>query len=198
LVVVAERRLVFGIGNPGFRYRKTRHNVGYMVVDALAREMGIKVKRRVCDAVVGEGKTTGGVCVILAKPLTYVNLCGEAYEGLAREYDLLLEDELVVCDDISLPLGRMRFRRKGGSGGHNGLGSIAGELGTGEFPRLRVGIGGVEGDQVDFVLSPFGRGEREAIGFAIERCAEAVTVWAEKGIEEAMNVYNKKEEETDN
>jgi len=194
--VVAWRKLVFGIGNPGFRYRKTRHNVGFMVIDAVAREMRIGVKRRVGDSVVGEGRMEGGGRLILAKPVTYVNLCGRAYEGLMREYDLLLEDELVVCDDISLPVGRIRLRRKGSSGGHKGLESIASELGTEEFPRLRVGIGGARGDQVDFVLSGFGRGERETITRAIERSAEAVKVWAEQGIDEAMNVYNKKEEET--
>jgi len=196
-VVVAGRKLVFGIGNPGFRYRKTRHNVGFMVVDVLARELGIKVKRRVCGCVVGERETEGGTHVILAKPLTYVNLCGGAYEGLMREYDLLLEDELVVCDDISLPLGRIRLRGKGSSGGHNGLDSIMEEVGTVEFPRLRVGIGGVVVGHVDFVLSPFGRGEREVMKRAIERAAEAVRVWVEEGIDEAMNVYNRKDEEAE-
>ena len=194
---MAGRKLVFGIGNPGFRYRKTRHNVGFMVVDVLAKELGIKVKRRVCDSVVGEGETEGGVRVILAKPLTYVNLCGVAYEGLMREYDVLLEDELVVCDDISLPLGRIRLRRKGGGGGHNGLDSVVEEVGTGAFPRLRVGIGGAIGGQVDFVLSRFGSGEREVIKRAIKRAAEAATVWSEEGIDKAMNLYNRKDEEAE-
>ena len=194
---MAGRKVVFGIGNPGFRYRKTRHNVGFMVVDVLAKELGVKVKRRVCGCVVGERETEGGVDVILAKPLTYVNLCGGAYEGLMREYDLLLEDELVVCDDISLPLGRIRLRGKGSSGGHNGLDSIMEEVGTVEFPRLRVGIGGVVGGHVDFVLSRFGRSEREVMKCAIERAAEAARVWAEEGIDEAMNVYNRKDEEAE-
>ena len=135
--------------------------------------------------------------VILAKPLTYVNLCGGAYDGLMREYDLLLEDELVVCDDISLPLGRIRLRGKGSSGGHNGLDSIMEEVGTVEFPRLRVGIGGVVGGHVDFVLSRFVRSEREVMKCAIERAAEAARVWAEEGIDEAMNVYNRKDEEAE-
>jgi len=195
--VVGGLKLVFGIGNPGFRYRKTRHNVGFMVVDELARRCGVRVKKRFCESVIGEGEADGGVGVVIAKPLTYVNRCGGEYAGLLREYDLMLEEGLVVCDDIALPLGRIRVRRGGSSGGHNGLESIIEEVGTREFPRLRVGIGEVVGDGVDFVLSRFNKGERGAIAGAIGRAAEAAVVWARYGIDEAMNCYNRSGQDTE-
>ncbi len=190
-------RMVFGIGNRGFRYRRTRHNVGFMVVDELARRYGVRVKRRFCESIIGEGEGEGGVGFILAKPLTYVNRCGGEYAGLLREYGLMSEDGLVVCDDIALPLGRLRLRRRGSSGGHKGLESIIEGLATMEFPRLRVGIGGVVGEGVDFVLSRFRRNERDAAAEAVGRAAEAAAVWARDGIDEAMNCYNRSDRDSE-
>ena len=179
-------KIVLGLGNPGRLYQKTRHNVGFMVVSRLARRMGLKFDKKFCSSRVAEGEG-----VVLAKPYTYVNLSGKAAKALLQRFSLAPQDMLVICDDVALPLGRIRIRRKGSDGGHNGLRSIIKELGTEEFPRLRVGIGreGIK-DLVGYVLGEFEREEMEILEKVLEVAVDAVECILKEGIEEAMNKYN--------
>ena len=179
-------KIVFGLGNPGRLYQKTRHNVGFMVVSRLARKMGLKFDKKFCSSRVAEGEG-----VVLAKPYTYVNLSGKAAKALLQRFSLSPEELLVVCDDVALPLGRIRIRRKGSDGGHNGLRSIIKELGTENFPRLRVGIGreGIK-DLVGYVLGEFEREEMEILEKVLDVAVDAVECIIKEGIEEAMNKYN--------
>jgi PTH1 family peptidyl-tRNA hydrolase len=184
-------KLVVGIGNPGRRYERTRHNLGFRVVDRLADEHGIAVSRRRFDALVGEGRIEARP-VLLVKPQTYVNLSGSAVAPLLRWYRCSAEDLLVVCDDLNLEAVKLRLRRHGSSGGHNGLASIIACLGTEEFPRLRLGIGrGAEGDAVGHVLGAFGQEEEELAAAAVAAGAQAVRLWLRLGIEAAMNEVNR-------
>jgi PTH1 family peptidyl-tRNA hydrolase len=182
-------RLIVGLGNPGRKYQGTRHNVGFMVIDALARRHGIHVRARRSKALVGEGAVAGEQ-VILAKPLTFMNLSGEAVGGLVRRYRLAASDLVVVCDDVNLPLGRLRVRAKGSAGGHKGLKSIIRALGTEEFARVRIGIGSPAGDMVDYVLSRFKRVEAPEARRMVTRGTDAVEAILTCGIEEAMNEFN--------
>ncbi len=181
---------MFGLGNPGRKYRGSRHNVGFEVIDRLAEELGVKVWRRRLRGRVGEATTEGGK-LLLVKPGTYVNESGLCVRATAGWNRLSPEQVFVVCDDIDLELGRLRVRRKGSSGGHNGLKSIAEALETTEFPRLRIGVGRpAHADAVDYVLGRFSIAEREVIARAVEDAAEAVACWAAEGIEDCMNRYN--------
>ncbi len=183
-------RIVVGIGNPGRRYRGTRHNLGFRVVDRLAEQHGIAVSRQRFDALVGDGRL-GEERVLLVKPQTYVNLSGSAVAPLLRWHRCPPDDLVVACDDINLPLGRLRVRAGGGSGGHNGLKSIVQCLGTEGFPRLRVGIGRGQGvDPTTHVLGRFASEEADAARDAVDRAAEAVRCIVHQGVQEAMNVYN--------
>lgn len=184
-------KLVVGLGNPGRRYRRTRHNVGWEVIDRLARRLGISVEDDEGWAVVGAG-TVGRVRVLLAKPQTYVNLSGTAVEDLRRWHRVKTQDILVILDDLDLPLGRIRLREGGSHGGHNGLRTIIEALGTSAFPRLRVGIGRPPAgtDPADFVLTPFDAAERPVIDAAIDRAAEAIDAAIRDGVPAAMNRYN--------
>ncbi|MBM4032293.1 MAG: aminoacyl-tRNA hydrolase [Planctomycetes bacterium] len=184
-------KIVVGIGNPGRRYERTRHNLGFRVVDRLAAEHGIAVSRRRFDALVGEGRIEA--CpVLLVKPQTYVNLSGSAVAPLLRWHRCPAEGLLAVCDDLNLEAGKLRLRRRGSSGGHNGLASIIACLGTEEFPRLRLGIGrSAEGDAVAHVLGAFGQQEEEAAAAAVAAGAQAVRLWLRLGIEAAMNEVNR-------
>ena len=179
-------KIVLGLGNPGRLYQKTRHNVGFMVVSRLARRMGLKFDKKFCSSRVAEGEG-----IVIAKPYTYVNLSGKAAKALLQRFSLAPQDMLVICDDVALPLGRIRIRRKGSDGGHNGLRSIIKELGTEEFPRLRVGIGreGIK-DLVEYVLGEFEREEMEILEKVLEVAVNAVECILREGIEEAMNKYN--------
>jgi PTH1 family peptidyl-tRNA hydrolase len=183
-------RLVVGIGNPGRRYKGTRHNVGFDVVDMIARAEGIRVGKRRFDALVGEGKVSGEK-VLLVKPQTFVNNSGPAVSAVLDWWQLALENLLVVCDDADLPLGRIRFRRDGSGGGHGGLESIIAQLGTERFHRLRVGIGRRrEGDLVDHVLGRFPADERRVMEEACIEAARGVTMWLVHGIDRCMNEFN--------
>jgi PTH1 family peptidyl-tRNA hydrolase len=157
-----------------------------MVVSRLARKMGLKFDKKFCSSRVAEGEG-----IVLAKPYTYVNLSGRAAKALLQRFSLSPEELLVVCDDVALPLGRIRIRRKGSDGGHNGLRSIIKELGTENFPRLRVGIGreGIK-DLVGYVLGEFEREEMEILEKVLEVAVDAVECIIKEGIEEAMNKYN--------
>ena len=184
-------RLVVGLGNPGPDYEDTRHNAGFMTVDRLAAETGLALDREAAQSVVGEGLWRGQG-LALAKPLTFMNRSGPALAALLRRYGLGPESALVVYDDLALPLGRIRLRGKGSAGGHNGVQSVIGALGSTEFPRLRVGVGDSfpPGGQVEYVLSPFGDGERDALDAALGAAAEAALTFARDGLEAAMNRHN--------
>ena len=189
------RWLVVGLGNPGPRYERNRHNVGFMVVDKLAERHGIDVGRKRPHAFVGEGNADldgDRVRVVLAKPRTYMNESGEAVVRLAQASGSPKDRMVVVYDDLDLPLGKLRVRAKGSPGGHNGIKSIVGKLGTDAFPRIRVGIGrptGVEG-AVSHVLGDFTADEREHIAPAVELAADAVEWTIAHGVESAMNRFN--------
>lgn len=185
-------KLIVGLGNPGPRYRDTRHNVGYAVVSRLAERHGIKARTQGA-ALVGVG-TIADEPVVLAQPTTFMNESGRAVAQLHRRYPgVALDDLLVVLDDMDLPLGTIRLRPKGGAGGHRGLASVIAALGTEAFPRLRIGVGrpppGI--DPIDYVLDRFRPEEREAVEAAIERAADAVEYWIQFGIHEAMNRFNR-------
>lgn len=183
--------LVVGLGNPGAEYARTRHNVGFMVVDRLARDLGIEVNRVWLRSLIGLGYLKEKR-IILAKPLTYMNRSGEAVGQLLRWYGLTPQDLLVISDDLDLPIGQLRLRRSGSSGGHRGLQSIIEQLGSRDFARLRIGIGrppqGVE--VVNWVLSEFLPEEVPAVEKAVADASLAVQVALAEGMEAAMNRFN--------
>ncbi len=185
-------KLVVGLGNPGPRYEATRHNVGFWVVDALARRFGVSVGRLEHRALTGR-LAAGGRAVLLAKPQTYVNGSGEAVGALARYYRVEPADILVVYDDLHLPTGALRLRPGGSAGGHNGMKSIIAHLGTDRFPRLRIGIGPPPPPEAwaEYVLAPLAGPERAPLEAAVDRAVEAVLCWLEDGIERAMNRFNR-------
>ena len=182
--------LVLGLGNPGVDYRVTRHNIGFRVIEEVARRHGVSdwEQRPSCELAV----ITAGRFVLLSRPLTYMNRSGEAMRWLLEEFGLTPESMLVVVDDVDLPLANLRLRRSGGPGTHNGLRSLCEEVGTG-FPRLRVGVRGDDmiGDLADYVLSSFTEEEADAAKAAVERAADAVESVLSGGFEAAMNVYNR-------
>ncbi len=183
-------KVIVGLGNPGGRYDGTRHNVGFAVVDALAESPDAgrpqaRFQAEVTELRVGEHK------VLLVKPETFMNLSGRSVRQALDFYQLPAEDLLVICDDINLPLGRLRFRARGTHGGHNGLRDIQSHLGTTEYARLRIGVGSPEGDDaVDHVLGRFRPVERPVIEEALQIAVQAAVYWVEKGIEASMNQYN--------
>jgi len=183
-------KLIVGLGNPGRKYAGNRHNVGFQCLDRLAEAWGLSFSKRKHKALLAQGEIAG-LETTLAKPQTFMNLSGEAVVRLARFYKLPPEGVLVIYDDLDLPLGKIRLRPEGGSGGHRGMSSIIEHLGTGGFPRLRVGIGRpTRGDPVNYVLSDFAPDERMAIEEAYERAVSAIELWLAEGIEAAMNRYN--------
>jgi PTH1 family peptidyl-tRNA hydrolase len=185
--------LIVGLGNPGERYEWTRHNLGFLLVDLVARQTGAQVKRAECRALVGRAELEGRA-VELVKPQTYMNLSGESVACLLRKRSDLkpASDLVVVSDDIALPFGSIRLRPSGSSGGQKGLKNIISTLGTDEFPRLRVGIKPEHpvGDTANFVLERFPKGQREEVEQILERCAEALRTLIRDGIEKAMSLYN--------
>ena len=184
--------LVVCLGNPGPRYAGTRHNAGFMAADALARQQGVACNRARFQALTGVF-TVGEQSVLLMKPQTYMNLSGEAAAQAARFYKLPPERVLVVSDEVSLPVGRLRVRSKGSAGGHNGLKSVIACLGTDQFPRIRLGVGAPphpDYDMADWVLSAFRNQDAEDIAKAAERAAEAVICYIRDGAAEAMNRFN--------
>jgi PTH1 family peptidyl-tRNA hydrolase len=186
--------LVLGLGNPGPRYAETRHNVGFRVVDELARRSGVGVWDRHPSCEIRPLATLGGV--IGAKPLTFMNRSGNAAGWLIERYALDPERILVVVDDIDLPIGRLRLRKHGGPGTHNGLRDLCEEIGNG-FPRLRVGVRGEEvwDDLAAYVTDPFGAHELEEVDQAIIRAADAVESVITDGLDAAMNRFNRFEVE---
>ena len=185
-------KVICGLGNPGERYRLTRHNVGFRVVDLLADRWGLVGDGRVRDgaALLEARRPDPAGRVLLVKPLKYMNLSGGPLRAALRQTDVDVATELlVVTDDIDLPLGRVRLRRSGSAGGHNGLRDIIGSFGTDEFNRLRIGIGRA-GETVDHVLATFRPGERELADEMIQVGADAAERWLTEGIDEAMNAFN--------
>ena len=187
-------RLVFALGNPGEEYERTRHNVGWLVADVLARRWGAAafersrfVQAQVADARRGEERLR------LVKPTTFMNLCGPAYRKAIEVYESRVEDALVVLDDFMLPFAKLRMKPDGSAGGHNGLKSIEQALGSRAYPRLRIGIGEVPAgrDAADYVLTRFNAAERKEIPFVVERAADAVEAWLDRGIGPAMERYNR-------
>jgi PTH1 family peptidyl-tRNA hydrolase len=182
-------KLVIGLGNPGRQYAGTRHNVGFDVLDLLAGRHRLEWESAPADALMARWRAASA---LLAKPLTFMNLSGDAVAALARYYDIAAADLLVVVDDVDLPFGRLRARQRGSAGTHNGLRSIVNRLGTTEFPRLRVGVG--RGDErrdlADHVLSKFERDEVATLDTVIARAADAAEMFAATDILEVMNTYN--------
>jgi len=188
-------KLIVGLGNPGSEYRGTRHNVGFEVVDEVARRWDIMFQSAPADAVLAKSPGVPGerAAAILVKPLTFMNRSGLAVGVLQRYYRVALSDLLVVTEDVNLRLGRLRARRQGSAGGHNGLGSVIEQLGTEQFSRLRLGVG--RGDPrrrlVSRVLSRFDAGERPEMDDAVRRASEAVDLFVDSGIDPVMNRYNR-------
>ncbi len=184
-------RLIVGLGNPGRRYRRTRHNTGWEVLEALASAHGISIATEDGWAQVGRG-TIGGRRVILARPETYVNVSGTAVADLRRRHRVPVEHLMVIVDDLDLPIGAVRVREKGSHGGHNGLRSIVEALGTTAFARLRVGIGRPPSneDPAEYVLQRPSAHERVLLDEAVARAAEGVALWVTDGVAAAMNRCN--------
>lgn len=186
---MSDIKLIAGLGNPGADYHNTRHNVGFMVLDAIARKYHIQVKSRRSQAHIGEG-VIADKKVVLAKPMTFMNLSGQAISGLMRRYRIKPNEILVIYDDVALPLGRLRIRPDGSAGGHNGMKSIIGSIGSQEFSRIRIGIGSPHGDMIDHVLNKFHKSELIVVNDAIIRAVDAVDMIMESGLEPAMNKFN--------
>jgi PTH1 family peptidyl-tRNA hydrolase len=183
--------LLIGLGNPGREYRDTRHNVGFMLIDRLivrlnARGMKVQSKAIVTNAMDEDRK------LILAKPQTYMNLSGQSAQGLLHFYKLPVENMLIAHDDLDIPFGTIRIRPKGGPGGQGGMASTISQLGTKDFPRLRIGIGRPPGrmDPAAYVLQDFSREEMKVLSEIIDRAADAALEFAKNGVNAAMNKYN--------
>ena len=188
-------KLIAGLGNPGRRYHGTRHNIGFAVADELARRFDAPFEHGRANALTARIGAGSGA-VLIAKPLTMMNLSGEAVGELAHFFRIAPSDIIVVADDVNLPLGRLRLRALGSAGGHNGFKSIIGSLGTDAFPRLRVGVGRGDPrrDLADHVLARFDQDEAEDVERAIARAADAVETFLAEGIEAAMNRFNRAED----
>lgn len=190
--------MLVGLGNPGHTYHDTRHNVGFMLIQRLAERRAVAIDQRTLSPVDGRPSAVfgeyeeGGERVRLVMPLTMMNESGEALRAL----EVPLQDVLIVCDDVNLPLGALRLRMQGGAGGHHGLASCLEVLGTEQVPRLRIGVGvaSMPSDLHDFVLSRFHSTERPLIGQAMEQAVQACDVWIKDGMEMAMNQYNRVQE----
>lgn len=184
-------KLLVGLGNPGAKYHDTRHNVGFRVIDALARRWSVAQWREQHQALVAKVRA-GDEPVLVAKPMTFMNLSGDAVAGLAGFYKVAVPDVLVVLDEVALPLGRLRAGRSGSHGGHNGLKSVIARLGTSDVPRLRIGVGRGDGrrELADHVLGAFAAEERDQVEAAVLRAAEASVMFVTDGIERVMNVFN--------
>jgi PTH1 family peptidyl-tRNA hydrolase len=192
--------IIVGLGNPGAEYARTRHNIGWMALDEVARRYEIRVEKKQGEARVGGGSLPspdGGLCrVLLAKPQTYMNLSGRALAALLHFYRVPRSKVLVVTDDLNLPLGRLRLRPSGSDGGHNGLKSVEQALGSRDYARLRIGVGAPSEDErrergtANFVLRAFAAEEWPAVEAAVGRSADCVAAFVTEGCEAAMNRFN--------
>lgn len=187
-------KLVVGLGNPGLAYKDTRHNLGFMAVDALAKDCAVRLKPDARANALTGSMDFKKEAFVLCKPLAYMNLCGPVVLKLLQENKAYPKDILVICDDINLELGRLKIRAEGSSGGHKGVASIIKSLHTEAFPRLRIGICApkVKGELESYVLSRFLRSEQKVIQHSIEEAKEAVLCWLENGIEAVMGRFNQR------
>lgn len=185
--------IIVGLGNPTKEYDKTRHNVGFSVIDVLADQIGIDVSEKKHRALCGKGMLEGQK-VILAKPQTFMNLSGESVRAMVDFYKVSPDEVIIIYDDISLEPGQLRIRTKGSAGGHNGIKNIIAHLGTQEFPRIKVGVGEKPKymDLADYVLSRFSKGEQELMDDAFREAADAVAMMISEGMDAAMNHFNAK------
>jgi len=181
--------LVVGLGNPGDKYDGTRHNIGFETIDYISRKYNIDVTRVKFKGVIGEG-FIGGEKVILLKPTTYMNLSGESVREAMNFYKLTEEDVVIIYDDISLEVGKIRIREKGSAGGHNGIKSIISNINTDVFPRIKIGVGQPTGDLVSHVLGRFSKEEAEDLKEVIEVSSNAVEIIMKSGTKDAMNKLN--------
>ena len=183
--------LIIGLGNPGREYELTRHNIGFLAIDHLAKRWGVEVNKYKLKALMGEYRKPHEK-VILVKPQTFMNLSGNAVRSFFQFYKPTIDQMLVIFDDLDLPFGSIRIRKSGGSSGQKGMNSIIEQLGTEEFPRIRVGIGRPPGkmNSVDFILNKFRNSENKDLELILDKCADAVECFIENGIETTMNRYN--------
>lgn len=187
--------VIVGLGNPGREYAATRHNLGFMVADELARRAHAEGTKRRFKAEIAEGRLAGSKLVIV-KPQTYMNLSGHAVREVVQWYRVPIDRVLILVDDLDQPFGQIRLRAKGSAGGHNGLKSIFAQLGTTDVPRLRIGIGRTSSQAISHVLSRFSQEEQAELRGVIDEAADAAVLWAEKGVFEAMNLVNGRAKET--
>jgi PTH1 family peptidyl-tRNA hydrolase len=191
-------KLIVGLGNPGREYEGTRHNAGWMVIDAFAKKFRIDVSRHEKNCMTGSGRVAGGA-VMVSKPLTYMNLSGDAVKLLVDGYLDSTDDLLVVFDEVDLPLGRLRIRPNGSAGTHNGMRSIVASLATERFPRLRFGVRGAnygENRLRDYVLDEFSADELPIVERSITRSVDALLLFVRGDLRRAMNEFNRDPEET--
>lgn len=184
--------MIVGLGNPGKEYAQTKHNVGFWAIDWIAEEMNVAVEKKQCQALTAIGNWEGKK-VLLVKPQTYMNLSGQSVIQLLNYYHDKIEDILVIHDDLDLEPGAMRFKQGGGgSGGHNGIKSIAAHLNSNDFDRLKLGIGRGKNETKDYVLTPFSGTNKQLVEEAVKLAADGVKYWLQEGIGTAMNKYNSK------
>lgn len=190
-------KCIVGLGNPGLEYKNTKHNIGFNVLQGLAKENAIKIKEKRYSALLGRGKIAG-VDVLLVLPQTYMNRSGDTVSDLVREEIGPSDDLIIICDDINMKLGRIRMKNKGSAGGHKGLESIISMLGWDDFARLRIGIATDvhKGDITRYVLTPFKRKQHKNVSHAILMAQEAIECWIIKGMDAAMNKFNVKKAAT--
>lgn len=188
---MTDRFLIVGLGNPGTEYERTRHNIGFRVVESLAAKHALSFSKKQAKALLAEG-TIVGRRVLLAKPQTYMNLSGESVRPLIAFYNLPLTNVLIILDDLDIPLGTLRLRPSGSAGGQKGLKSILDQLGTQQVARLRFGVGRPPGrmDAAAYVLQPFAAEEQLLVAETVDRAVRAIETWLELGIEIAMARYN--------
>ena len=187
-------KLIIGLGNPGFRYRNTRHNLGFMAVRELSKGFRIPLNKKKYDGIMGKG-VFEGEDIILFEPQTYMNLSGRAVEAVIKKSRVKLDNVLIICDDVNLDFGFIRLRKQGSYGGHNGLESIIGYIGTNKFARLRIGVGqkAKHEDLSRFVLSCFNREERPLLKGILEKSKECALTWVKEGPNKAMTRFNSRQ-----
>ena len=188
---MSETFLIVGFGNPGREYRENRHNIGFMLIDRLSMRLDARMRRMQSKALLGSA-TYRDAKVILAKPQTFMNLSGQAVQGLVRFYKVPLENIMIAHDDLDLPFGVLRLRPDGGAGGQKGVKSTIEHLGTQDFPRLRLGIGRPPGrmDAAAYVLQDFAKGDEQILSETLERAADSVLTFIDFGLDKAMNQFN--------
>jgi len=188
-------KLIVGLGNPGLRYKNTRHNIGFLAVDNFAKVNGTKITKRESNSLFTKSVVDEEKCLLL-KPQTFMNNSGSAVKLFVNKFGIDLNDILVICDDVNLTLGIIRFRPKGSSGGHKGLRSVIEKLNTVAFNRLRIGVGYERKDTLkDYVLSGFNANEKKSVRDAISKTTDAIGVWISHGVETTMNRFNEKKKD---